>query len=747
MDAMVEEQSPANLSAGNMWDAPGNAAVSQPSHPPSSSSASGFEFQLNTKSSKAKTSVSNAAPLVSTSSADAGSSGAAPSASHSKKKKDQSNPLPLIIGALAVMSLLGIGGAFAAFMMMSPPAKPIAKKDDKGSGSKKVAAATGMGKLVLDWSEEDRQGGFGIKVDGRQQPALSKGELSLDLKPGERKVVLQRFGGYEPVETTVTIKAGEVTTFKPEWKKNAFNVGGPAIAGTPSGNKPPAGGTDFSVGMGAGSPVKGFDGFTQNYYQAKDAALKSQKNLLIIFARSDTDQQSVALGRAAQEQSLKDEIAANFIPVVIDFPQTREAYDNVYDSAANQALAKEFTVRQTPALALLDYKGKTYFLQKEWKRGANLKAALEEGAKARTERDELWSAVKGETLDPAVKFVTWLMEKQLIFRYGDELKQMMVAAQKLDGANDNGQLECFIEASMMAGAQDIKPGDRLDAQQFIAPMQDFLTNKKFKDDDRGARLHLMAAMLLGRAEQTEEAMKHLTRASTYNPKDSKLKDAVASAKSLVERGNILSTGTGFIVSEAGYIMTNHHVIEGRGKVIVRLPDNKTTVEGTVIAEDEDRDIAVVKIDIPAGMSVKTVPVTPSNVGRGVEVAAFGYPLAEGANTNITLTTGRVGKLPDDSTDNMMTLDLRVNPGNSGGPLCDQKGNVVGMVTAKTRTNTFTNEDSYGMAIPAPDLVKFLDKHLPAGTPRAQPNAATEKMEWSDVDAQVSPGVLLILKME
>jgi S1-C subfamily serine protease len=744
MDAVVEEGLPTN-----MWDAPGSAAPSvQSTAPASSASASGFDFQLNTKSSsKSKLSATNSAPLVSTAVGDAGAPSGSTAATQPRGKKDQGSSLPLIIGAVAVMMLLSIGGAVVVYLSMSSGGKPVAKKDVKGGSSKKVAAATGMGKLVLDWSEDDRKGGFGIKVDGKQQPPLSKGELAIDLKPGERKLVLQRFGGYEPVETTVTIKVGEVTTFKPEWKKNVFNLGGPAVAATPSGSSTNSGGTDFSVGLGAGSPVKGFDGFTQNFQLAKENALKSQKNILIIFGRSDTDQQSVALGRAAQEQSLKDEIAASFIPVIIDFPQTRDAYDNVYDAPGNQALAKEFAVRQTPALALLDYKGKSYFLQTEWKRGTDLKAALAEGAKARTERDELWAAVKGESLEPAVKFVTWLMEKKLVFRYSDELKQMMAVAKRLDGANDNGHLECFIEASMMASAPDVKAGDRLDAQQFIAPMQDFLTNKKFKDDDRGARLHLLAATLLGRAEQTEEAMKHLARASTYNPKDSKLKDAVASAKSIVERGNILSTGTGFIVSEAGYIMTNHHVIEGRGKVIVRLPDNKTTVEGTVIAEDEERDIAIVKIEIPAGMTVKTVPVTPANVGRGVEVAAFGYPLAEGASTNITLTTGRVGKLPDDSTDNMMTLDLRVNPGNSGGPLCDQRGNVVGMVTAKTRTNTFTNEDSYGMAIPAPDLVKFLEKHLPAGTPRPPPNSAMEKLEWSDVDAQVSPGVLLILKME
>jgi len=654
--------------------------------------------------------------------------------------------LPLIIGGVALL-LLVVGGGIGAMFMLSQPSKPVAKNTGKGGGAK-VAAATGMGKLVLDWSEEDRKGGFGVKVDNRTQPTLSKGELSYDLKPGEHKIVLQRHGGYEAVEATVTIKAGEATTYKPEWKKNEFVAGGPAATNNRPTPPKPGEGPDFSVGLGAGTPVKGFEGFTQNLSLAKEQALKQNKNILIIFGRSDTDQQSIALARASQDPATKTDILASFIPVIIDFPQTRDAHDNVYDVPGNQALAKEFAVRQTPALAMLDSKGKSYYLQTEWKQGVNdLKVYLAEGTAARTERDEMWAAVKGESLEPAVKFVTWLMDKKLIFRYGPEIKQWKATAQRLDPANDNGQLECFIEAEMAASAPDIKPGDKLDAQQFVRPMQDFLTTKKFKDDDRGARLHLLAATLLGRSEQTEEAMKHLARASTYEPKDKKLKDAVASAKSIIERGNILSTGTGFIVSDAGYIMTNHHVIEGRGKVIVRLPDNKTTVEGKVIAQDEERDMAIVKVDFPAGMSVKTVPVAPLNIGRGIDVAAFGYPLAGSVDASLKLTTGGVSALPDASNDQMITLDLRVNPGNSGGPLCDQKGNVVGMVTAKTRTNTFTNEDSYGMAIPSPDLVKFLDAKLPPGTPRPQPSAGTQKLEWSDVDALVSPGVLLILKME
>jgi S1-C subfamily serine protease len=205
----------------------------------------------------------------------------------------------------------------------------------------------------------------------------------------------------------------------------------------------------------------------------------------------------------------------------------------------------------------------------------------------------------------------------------------------------------------------------------------------------------------------------------------------------------LGTGTGYLVSSAGYVMTNHHVIDGDGKIEVRLPGQTESIPAEVIAKDEERDMALLKIAPPTADKFKPLPVAAAaDIGRGDAVAAFGFPLSTTLGSGLKFTQGVISALPDPTNEDMYLLDLRVNPGNSGGPLCDAKGNVVGMITAKT--GNFGFEDSYALAIPAADLIKFLDLHLPPNTPRAAPSAPAQPLTWGQVDRQVNTGVLMIL---
>lgn len=667
-------------------------------------------------------------------------------------KQDSGNAFLVIfagIGGVLLLAALAVGG----FMLMSNTGTrtTIAKNDGKGTKSaNKAPAAKGSGRLVIEFSEADRKGGFAVLVDGRREPptGLNPAEVAFDLKAGEHKILVQR-RGYENVETTITVPSGGVENFKPDWKKN--EAGSPSSAVSTNTTLRPnigSGGTNFEIGTATGATIRGFDGFIQNFGLAKENAAKSQKNVLVIFGSSDANPTTMELARMSQLPQVKDLITTGFVPVIIDFPRGQPARDNIWDSLQNKTVFEEYNLHNLPVLLMIDPKGKPFYIQTDFKQGPiDLVKYLTEGTAARAERDKLWSAAKGDVLDPTVAFVNWLSEKHIVGSYEKELEQWLAIARRVDANNDKAHLECLLEAYMRARASTVDFDDQIEVKQFTDLLADWLTNRRFKDDDRGAKLHLLAGGVLSRHNLRTDAVKHLNRAGTYNPKDEKLKEQLAQVKTFIERGNILSNGTGFVVSEAGYIMTNHHVIDGPGKVMIRLADNKTLVPGTVVVSDAKRDMAIVKIDVPAGVKLSTVPVSPTAIGRGIDVAAFGYPLAGSVGASLKFTKGGVSALPDDTNEQMIMLDLRVNPGNSGGPLCDQRGNVVGMVSAKTRSNMFTNEDSLGLAIPSGDLVAYLDKHLPAGTPRPAPSAAANRQEWSDVDAQVSPAVLLILKMD
>jgi hypothetical protein len=99
-------------------------------------------------------------------------------------------------------------------------------------------------------------------------------------------------------------------------------------------------------------------------------------------------------------------------------------------------------------------------------------------------------------------------------------------------------------------------------------------------------------------------------------------------------------------------------------------------------------------------------------------------------------------LPEKRTMGMLMLDCRVNPGNSGGPLCNNKGECIGLITAKSGGGF--GVDSYGMARPGMALQKYLEDHLPNYAP---PDTADEDLEWDKIYQHVSASVLMIVKID
>ena len=175
-----------------------------------------------------------------------------------------------------------------------------------------------------------------------------------------------------------------------------------------------------------------------------------------------------------------------------------------------------------------------------------------------------------------------------------------------------------------------------------------------------------------------------------------------------------SSGSGFIISEDGYIVTNYHVINGASSVKVTLY-NGNTYDATVIGGDSDYDVAVLKINA-AGLT----PVTLGNsadVNVGDSVLAIGNPLGE---LTFSMSGGYVSSCNrainvDGTPFNMIQVDCSINPGNSGGPLMNLYGEVVGIVSAKYSSYADTTVEGLGFAIPINDVQSIISDIMENGS--------------------------------
>ena len=138
-------------------------------------------------------------------------------------------------------------------------------------------------------------------------------------------------------------------------------------------------------------------------------------------------------------------------------------------------------------------------------------------------------------------------------------------------------------------------------------------------------------------------------------------------------------GSGFIVDPSGYIVTNHHVVEGAGEITVILDDGSKHV-ATVKGRDAKTDLALIKID--AGRSLPYVELGESDGARvGDWVIAVGNPFGLGGSVTAGIISARGRDLQSGPFDDYLQIDAPINRGNSGGPLFDATGRVIGVNTA------------------------------------------------------------------
>jgi len=167
-----------------------------------------------------------------------------------------------------------------------------------------------------------------------------------------------------------------------------------------------------------------------------------------------------------------------------------------------------------------------------------------------------------------------------------------------------------------------------------------------------------------------------------------------------------STGSGVIVSDEGYIMTNAHVVQGARSIRVKLNDaekrSNSIVDGKLIGLDRQLDLAMVKVE---ASGLRALPFGNSaDLKQGEVVLAFGSPLGMDNSVTMGIVSAVARQLSEDDPRIFIQTDAPINPGNSGGPLVDARGHLVGM-----NTFIFTQSggsEGLGFAIPS-NVIRYV----------------------------------------
>jgi putative serine protease PepD len=176
-----------------------------------------------------------------------------------------------------------------------------------------------------------------------------------------------------------------------------------------------------------------------------------------------------------------------------------------------------------------------------------------------------------------------------------------------------------------------------------------------------------------------------------------------------------ATGTGFVVDGKGHIVTAAHVVQGASSISVKFQDG-TTRTAKLLGTDEATDVAVLSVD-PSGLTLHPLSLGSSAaLGIGDQVAAIGDPFTyeRSLSTGIVSGLDRTISAPNGFTvAHAIQTDAALNPGNSGGPVLDASGQVVGIVDQIATNGSSDTSSGVGFAVPI-DLVKSELGQLEAG---------------------------------
>ena len=196
-----------------------------------------------------------------------------------------------------------------------------------------------------------------------------------------------------------------------------------------------------------------------------------------------------------------------------------------------------------------------------------------------------------------------------------------------------------------------------------------------------------------------------------------------------------SSGSGFILTDDGYIVTNYHVIDGANAIKVTL-NNGQEYDAVLIGGEEANDVAVLKINDISGLK-EVVLGDSDTLVVGQQVSTIGNALGTLSFSQTSGHVSGVGRsvtMSDGTIINMIQTDCVINSGNSGGPLFDQYGRVVGITSAKYSNNGDTSSASIegiGFAIPINDVIDMIQDFIQYGYVTGRPSMGITAVEVTE----------------
>ncbi len=185
---------------------------------------------------------------------------------------------------------------------------------------------------------------------------------------------------------------------------------------------------------------------------------------------------------------------------------------------------------------------------------------------------------------------------------------------------------------------------------------------------------------------------------------------------LCSPGAASTCGSGFVIQQNGYVLTNYHVIKNATRITITVP-GRQAVSARLVTTDQEKDLAILQV------SLRNLAALPIASSEGVQIldsiTVLGYPLPDELGTALSASDGKVNAVRDGNSGStrLFQIDANVNPGNSGGPLLNNHGEVVGIVVAKINSLQYAKENGalperINFAIPINEAQELIRKVIP-----------------------------------